>query len=313
MEINTSKMIMLNGTNYQFWQNKMKDLLFVKALHLPIFATKKPESKSDEEWEFEHQQSVMNQLLGMGVKFDDEILRLWLLVTLPDSWETFRVSLINFAPQRIITLDLAKSGVLNEEVRRRSQSSTSQSEVLVTKNRGINRDKDGKDRDKSRSKSRSRYKNLECHHCGKKGHIKKYCFKMKKENKGGGDKHDRKDDEKPERVVTATYDDLLVICDENLVNLACDETSWVIDTGASLHVTRRRDFFTSYTPGDFGVLKMGNDNLVPVIGMRNFSLVSNNGTKLTFKDVRHASDIRLNLIFAGKLDNEGFCNTFSEG
>ena len=49
MEINTSKMIMLNGTNYQLWRNKMKDLLFVKALHLPVFTTQKPDSKSDEE------------------------------------------------------------------------------------------------------------------------------------------------------------------------------------------------------------------------------------------------------------------------
>ncbi|GMI85506.1 hypothetical protein HRI_002219900 [Hibiscus trionum] len=209
-------------------------------------------------------QSVMNQLLGMGVKFDDEILGLWLLATLPDSWETFRVSLINSAPQGIITLDLDKSGVLNEEVRRRSQGSTSHSE-------------------------------------------------LKKENKGGGDKHDQKDDEKSERVAIATHDDFLVICDENLVNLACDETSWVIDTSASLHVTSRRDFFTSYTPSDFGVLKMGNVNLVLVIGMRDVSLVSNNGTKLTLNDVRHAPDIRLNLISAGKLDDEGFCNIFSEG
>ncbi|GMI65558.1 hypothetical protein HRI_000225100 [Hibiscus trionum] len=190
MEINTSK-IMLNATDYQLWRNKMKDLLFVKAFYLSVLATQKLDSKSDEEWEFEHQQvwgfirqfveenfynhidqetrartlwekleslhasrlgnnklfllkkmmalkykegtsttdhvsefqSVINQLLGMGVKFDDEILGLWLFVTLSDSWETFRVSLINSAPHGIITLDLAKSGVLNEEVRRRSQGS----------------------------------------------------------------------------------------------------------------------------------------------------------------------------------------------
>ncbi|KAK8589773.1 hypothetical protein V6N12_024164 [Hibiscus sabdariffa] len=169
----------------------MKDLLFVKALHLPVFATQKPDSKSDEKWEFEHQQ-------------------------------------------------------------------------------GRNKERDGKGRDKSRSKSRSRYKNLECHHCSKKGNIKKYYFKLKRDNKGGGDKHDRNDEEKSERAAI-TREDLLVLFDENLVNLACDETSWVIDIGASIHVTSRRDFFTSYTHGDFGVLKMG------------------------------------------KLDGEGFCNTFSDG
>ncbi|KAK8475366.1 hypothetical protein V6N11_057436 [Hibiscus sabdariffa] len=201
---------------------------------------------------------LRSRLLGMGVKSDDEILGFWLLVTLPDSWETFQVSLINSSPQVIITLDLVKSGVLNEEVIRRSQGSTSQSEVLIIKNRGETEKK-------------------------MKGHIKKYCFKLKRENKGGGDKHDLNDEEKSERA-DVTREVLLVICDENLVNLACDETSWVIATVASIHVTSRRDFFTS-----------------------SFC------TKLILKDVRHAPDIRLNLISAGRLDDEGFCNTFCDG
>ena len=34
----------------------MKDLLFVKKLHLSVFATPKPESKTNEEWDFEHLQ-----------------------------------------------------------------------------------------------------------------------------------------------------------------------------------------------------------------------------------------------------------------
>ena len=49
MEAKTSKMVSLNGTNYHIWRNKMKDLLFVMKLHLPIFTTTKPEGKMDEE------------------------------------------------------------------------------------------------------------------------------------------------------------------------------------------------------------------------------------------------------------------------
>ena len=33
----------------------MKDLLFVKNMHLPVFGTQKPDSMSDEEWGFEHE------------------------------------------------------------------------------------------------------------------------------------------------------------------------------------------------------------------------------------------------------------------
>ena len=42
-------------------------------------------------------QGIMNQLSDMGIKFDDEIQGLFLLGSLPDSWETFRMSLSNSA------------------------------------------------------------------------------------------------------------------------------------------------------------------------------------------------------------------------
>ncbi|KAL4311654.1 hypothetical protein GQ457_01G013270 [Hibiscus cannabinus] len=47
--------------------------------------------------------------------------------------------------------------------------------------------------------------------------------------------------------------------------------------------------------------------------MRDASLVSNNGTKLKLKDVRDAPDIRLNLISTRRLDDDGFCNSLSDG
>ena len=37
----------------------MKYLIYVKSWHLPIFATQKPELKTDEEWEFEHAKYVV--------------------------------------------------------------------------------------------------------------------------------------------------------------------------------------------------------------------------------------------------------------
>nr|KYP34057.1 hypothetical protein KK1_045015 [Cajanus cajan]KYP34065.1 hypothetical protein KK1_045023 [Cajanus cajan]KYP34067.1 hypothetical protein KK1_045025 [Cajanus cajan] len=54
MEANT-KIIALNGTNYHLWKGKMKDLLFVKKMHFPIFATQKLDSMSEEDWDFEYQ------------------------------------------------------------------------------------------------------------------------------------------------------------------------------------------------------------------------------------------------------------------
>ena len=51
-----SKMVCMNERNYNIWKSKMKDLLFVKKMHLPVFSAHKPENVTDENWEFEHQQ-----------------------------------------------------------------------------------------------------------------------------------------------------------------------------------------------------------------------------------------------------------------
>lgn len=46
IETNT-KMIVLNCPNYHLWKGKMKDLLFAKKFHIPIFTTRKSDFMSD--------------------------------------------------------------------------------------------------------------------------------------------------------------------------------------------------------------------------------------------------------------------------
>jgi len=61
--------------------------------------------------------------------------------------------------------------------------------------------------------------------------------------------------------------DLVIVYDEIFINAACDDSNWVVDSGASFHITFRKIFFSSYTPGDFGLLKMGNNDTSKVIGI----------------------------------------------
>ncbi|GKD60993.1 hypothetical protein Tco_1298502 [Tanacetum coccineum] len=91
MEANTCRMVNLNGSNYHVWKGKMEDLLYVKDYYLPVFSTEKPENKTDAEWTIFHRQGIINQLAGMGIKFEDEIQGLWLLGTLPDTWDWLKV------------------------------------------------------------------------------------------------------------------------------------------------------------------------------------------------------------------------------
>ena len=148
----------------------------------------------------------------------------------------------------MVATEYVKSGVLNEEMRRRTQGTSSHPEVLmIERGRSKTTSQAQNNRGRSRSKSKPRYKDLECHFCVKTGHVKR-CYKWKKENHTSNGKHEKKDnDANSNRINTTSSDDLLVVYDENLINLAYNETNWVVDSGASFHVPSRREFFTSYT------------------------------------------------------------------
>lgn len=87
----------------------------------------------------------------------------------------------------------------------------------------------------------------------------------------------------------------------------------MIDSGATVHVTSRSECFTSYTQGEFGVVRMGNNDLSKVVGKGDVNLTTMDGSTLILKDVRHVPDMRLNLISVERLDEEGFCTTFRNG
>jgi len=143
-----------------------------------------------------------------------------------------------------------------------------------------------------------------------KGHTKKFCRKLKRENKN---KEETKEDDNENCLATVTTEDLITVIDTDMINISCDESSWVVDTGAASHVTSRKDFFSSYTPGDFGTLSMGNETVSRVVGIGAICLETSVGTKLVLNNVKHAPDVRLHLISVGVLDDEGYVSTNGDG
>ena len=57
--------------------------------------------------------------------------------------------------------------------------------------------------------------------------------------------------------MATSEEELLFICEQASVNLANEECTWVIDSGASFYITPSRECFSSYTVGDYGYVKMG--------------------------------------------------------
>jgi hypothetical protein len=64
-----------------------------------------------------------------------------------------------------------------------------------------------------------------------------------------------------------TVDEKITIVSNDTINLANgDDMTWIPNSGATIHATSRRELFTNYTAGDFGVVKMENNDRAQIIG-----------------------------------------------
>jgi len=95
--------------------------------------------------------------------------------------------------------------------------------------------------------------------------------------------------------VASDDENVFLINNENYLNIASNDCIWIIDSRASFHVTPHRGFFSSYQKRDFGMVKMGNHITSKIVGIGEVTLMTENGSKLVLKEVRHVFEMRLNL------------------
>ncbi|GKD56389.1 retrovirus-related pol polyprotein from transposon TNT 1-94, partial [Tanacetum coccineum] len=162
--------------------------------------------------------------------------------------------------------------------------------------------------------SKGKFADVECYHCHKKGHTMKFCRQLKKENKKKNynnqkNKHKKDDDGDDSTEVNTTTNEFFVCSDYDMVNLAHDDSSWILDSGATCHVATRKEYFSSYTPGDFGVVRMDNTGLSRIAGIGDICFKFDTGMELVLHNVKHVPDMRLNIISIGLLDEDGYHNS----
>ena len=241
----------------------------------------------------------------MKLELDDEVQVLLLLSSLPDSWETLVVSLSNLTPNGVIIVNMVKDNMFNEEARRKELGISSNIEALVIERRVRSKSRKPSNDyncDKSRGKSKSR-KEIKCFYCDKSGHIKRECRKFRKKKQ-----FKRKDEEqkKDKHCNSLSDGDMIIVCDDACVNLACQDPTWVVYTTTSFHIIAHRDLFSSYTSGGFGWVRMCNEAICEIVGMGDLELETSIRCKLVLKYIRHVPKMHFNLISVGKLDDEDY-------
>jgi hypothetical protein len=160
------------------------------------------------------------------------------------------------------------------------------------------------------------YSSVQCYHCDKMGHIAKFFLARREEYKR---KHKRlhahvvEDEEPPSKMIREQIKDHVLISSLS-GSVTPGEDTWLIDSGASKHMTGQRNILSCISEKKFSQkVTLGDDYQYPIkgVGESNHKLNSRNSLKM--KDVLYVLGLKKNLLSISDLEKKGFGVSFIDG
>jgi hypothetical protein len=153
---------------------------------------------------------------------------------------------------------------------------------------------------------------IQCYHCDKMGHKANNCPVRKEEYKR---KHKRQhahiaEDEEPPMKMIKDH----VLISSLSGSVSPGEDTWLIDSGASKHMTGKKNTLSCISEKKFSQkVTLGDDYQYPIkgIGESNYKLDSENS--ITMKDVLYVPGLKKNLLSISTLDKKGYRVAFIDG
>jgi hypothetical protein len=160
-------------------------------------------------------------------------------------------------------------------------------------------------RSKSTGRSKSPGESLrKCWKCGKTGHYKKDCKYKKVEKTKGCDSISSTE----AKISTEEGGDVYLASTSTLVDLDV----WLIDSGASYHMTPHMEWFFEYEIYDGGDVFLGDDSKTNILGCGRVKLLLKYGRIRTLPRVLHIPKLARSLISVSKMDDAGVDTVFGK-
>jgi hypothetical protein len=204
------------------------------------FFTIKMEEEDDMLAHINKVKALADQLNGADVTISDGDVVMTLLESLPPSYEYLIVAMES-RPISELTLDYVTSRLLHELSRRKENESRGDSAALMAK--------------QSKNGGGGSSSDKACFYCGKKGHIAKFCYKRKRDEKGESANNTKTRDDDDEYAFTTRYvswdasmsdgkDEYAMMAS----NVSCNGSTsdWIVDSGATSHMSPHKTCFHSY-------------------------------------------------------------------
>jgi len=202
-----------------------------------------------------------------------------LIKALPDSYSAVASTILATGEPKDLTPQMIQDRILNEEGRR-SGASASLNKIAPIKRKGDKADKS----------------KIECFYCRKKGHKSNECRKKKKDaeekekenkQKGSGAQSNKSVNA---HISTATIEEIDDNEDLPVSLYAAARSRWMVDSGATHHITPHRSDFISYTPAK-GAVSLGGHAEIAQIGTGTVAIRPSGSDKIIhLLNVMHVPD-----------------------
>lgn len=232
--------------------------------------------------------NLAHELEEQGEKLTDNLKLCRIISGLSSKFSNFRTVWYNIAECRSMDTLLGKLQ-LEEDSMNKVERESVEAAFSATKF--------DKSKKKKKSKPDGKSKST-CFSCGEVGHWKKDCLsKGKQSNEKSSKESKGLAFSVIDTVLSARYDDV-----------------WIGDSGATQHLTMRKDWLTEFsTAGAQRGVKVANGDLLDVLGTGKVEievLVNNRWIKRYLENVRYAPKSSVNLFSIGQLTNKGYTAQF---